>query len=194
MKRFIQGWKDAFDESALAGDDAYNNRAFLADQISGTINGTSIFATALTCSPDIAKDMNNVTIPGGPTGQFYNIGSHAYGVLKGSKNEPAARSFLQWWSSTPQFGDWIHLQNTYQIPPTQSWANDPMWTKDPKLAVVQDDVKLSRQMGYAGPPNQKAALAMSKYIVVDTFSRAVQSGDAAGAIAWGVQQLQQIYG
>lgn len=194
MKRFIQAWKDAFDQSALAGDDGYNNRAFLADQISATINGTSIYYVAQKQNPDIAKDMDNATIPAGPTGRFYNLGSHSYGVLKASKNAAAAEAFLSWWTDAKQFGDWIHIQDTYQIPPTQMWQNDPMWTKDPKLAAVRDDVKYGRLIGYAGPPNQKAALSSSKYIVVDTFSRAVQSGDAQAAINWGAQQLQQIYG
>ncbi len=40
----------------------------------------------------------------------------------------------------------------------------------------------------------KASLALSKYVVVDTFAKAIQSGDTAGAIKWGADQLQRIYG
>ena len=194
MGRFIQAWKDGYDTTGLAGDDAYNNRAFLADQISVTLNGTSIYYTALQQNPAIATDMNHTDIPGGPAGRFYNFGSHAYGVLKESKNVDAAKSFLTWWTNPTQYGDWLHLQATYQIPPTKQWENDPMWTKDPKTAAVQNDAKFGRPIGYAGPLNQKAALANSKYIIVDTFSRAIQNGDAAAAIKWGSDQLQQIYG
>jgi multiple sugar transport system substrate-binding protein len=194
MSRFVQAWKDAFDTTALAGDDGYNNRAFLADQISVTINGTSIYAAALKQNPDMAKDLNNATIPKGPSGRFYNQGSRAFSILKASKNVEGGKAFLQWWSDPKQFGDWLHIQDTYQIPPTKSWENDPMWKKDPKLAAVADDVKYGRPIGYAGPPNKKAALASSKYIVVDTFARAVQSGDAKSAINWGADQLKQIYG
>ena len=49
-------------------------------------------------------------------------------------------------------------------------------------------------MGFAGPPNEKAALAWSKYIVVDTFAKAVQGGDAKQAVEWGAEQLKRIYG
>jgi multiple sugar transport system substrate-binding protein len=49
-------------------------------------------------------------------------------------------------------------------------------------------------MGYAGPPGEKASPALSRYIVVDTFAKAVQSGDAAGAIKGGADQLQRMYG
>lgn len=194
MKRFISAWKDAYDTTALAGDDAYNNRAFLADQIAVTLNGTSIYYTALKQSPDLAADTNHADIPGGPAGRFYNFASHSFGVLKESKNVDAAKAFLAWWTDAKPFGDWIHIQSTYQIPPTKQWENDPMWAKDPKVAAVRNDPKYGRPIGYAGPLNQKAALASSKYIVVDTFARAIESGDAASAIKWGADQLQQIYG
>src|SRR3989440_2102588 len=39
-------WKDACDEGALAWDDTNNNRAFLAGEISATLNGASIFIAA----------------------------------------------------------------------------------------------------------------------------------------------------
>jgi multiple sugar transport system substrate-binding protein len=42
-------------------------------------------------------------------------------------------------------------------------------------------------------PNEKAAMVRSKYIVVDTFAKAVQSGDAASAIKWGADELTKIY-
>ena len=69
-----------------------------------------------------------------------------------------------------------------------------MWTSDPKYAAFGREVQFGRNIGYAGDLNQKAALTNSKYIIVDTFSKAVTSGDAAGAIKWGEAQLKQIYG
>ena len=194
MKRFVQAWKDGFDTAGLAGDDGYNNRAYLADQISMTINGTSIYYAAVKQSPKMADDTNHGTIPKGPSGRFYNMGSHAFGVIKGSKNLAAAKAFMQWWFDKKQFGDWLHIQNTYQLPPTKAWESDPMWKQDPKLAAVGEEMKYGRLIGFAGEPNQKAALTSSKYVVVDTFARAVQSGDAQSAINWGAEQLKQIYG
>ena len=43
MKAF---WKDACDEGGLAWDDTNNNRAFLAGEISATLNGASIYIAA----------------------------------------------------------------------------------------------------------------------------------------------------
>ena len=46
MRRFIQAWKDGYDETGTSWDDSNNNRAFLSGQISSTFNGSSIYAVA----------------------------------------------------------------------------------------------------------------------------------------------------
>ncbi len=194
MKKFIQGWKDGFDETGLSWDDSANNRAFLSDQLAVTLNGSSIYEAAKKDAPNIAQDMDHADPPKGPSGQFYELQGQSFGILKSSKNVAGAQDFFKWWFDQKQFGDWLHAQNTYELPPTKSWANDPMWTKDPKLAAFGREVNFGRIDGYAGPLNDKAALARSKYIIVDTFARAVQSGNAQDAINWGADQLKQIYG
>ncbi len=194
MKKFVQAWKDAYDETGLSWDDSSNNRAFLSDQISVTYNGTSIYETAKKDNPDLAKDMDHGDMPAGPSGRFYNMGGQSFAVLKQSKNVAGARDFLKWWFEPKQFDEWVHLQNTYQLPPSKDWEKDAMWTKDPKMAAVSRQSKYGRTMGWAGDPGEKAALAKSKYIIIDTFARAVKDGDAAGAVKWGADQLQQVYG
>ena len=47
LQAFTQHWTDAYDETGLSWDDAANNRAFLSDQISATINGSSIYLAAV---------------------------------------------------------------------------------------------------------------------------------------------------
>ena len=93
-----------------------------------------------------------------------------------------------------QYGDWLHTLEGYQLHITKKYTKDPMWDKDPKMSVFRDQPKYGRDIGYAGPADRKASLAFSKYIVVDTFTKAALSGDAAAAIKWGAEQLQRIYG
>ena len=80
------------------------------------------------------------------------------------------------------------------LQPVVKYYNDPVWLKDPKMLPFREQPKYGVNMGYAGPSNDKSALAWSKYVVVDTFARAVQSGDAKVAIEWGAEQLKRIYG
>ncbi len=194
MKRFIQAWKDAYDETGLQWDDAANNRAFLSDQISICYNGSSIYEAAKKDAPKIAEDMDHADQPKGPAGRFYQLGGHSFGVLKNSKNTAGAKDFLKWWTDKARFDPWIHAQGVYQLPPTKRWEKDPMWTSDPKYAAFGREAQFGRNIGYGGDLNAKAALVNSKYIIVDVFSKAVTSGDAAGAIKWGEEQLKQVYG
>jgi multiple sugar transport system substrate-binding protein len=69
-----------------------------------------------------------------------------------------------------------------------------MWTADPKLAAFAREAQYGRTTGYAGAPNEKAALSRSKYVVVDTFAKAIQTGDAAAAVKAGAEELQRIFG
>ena len=113
--------------------------------------------------------------------------------LKSSKNAEGAKAFWKWWFDPERFGPWLRIQNTYQLPPTKIWEKEPMWTADPKLAAFAREASFGRTQGYAGVPNERAAMARSKYVVVDMFAKAVQSGDAAGAVKWGAEELTKIF-
>ena len=194
MKKLLQAWKDGYDETGTSWDDSNNNRAFLAGQIASTLNGSSIYVDAKKNRPEIAKDMSHMLVPRGPAGRFYTLETRTMAILKNSKNIPAAKEFLKWWFQDDQYNAWWRLQEGYHLQHVKKLADDPIWFKDPKMTAFREEPKYGLNMGYAGPPGEKASLALSKYIVVDTFAKAVQSGDAAGAIKWGADQLQRIYG
>ncbi len=193
LKKFIQAWKDAYDTTGLSWDDSANNRGFLSDQISMTLNGSSIYETALKENKAIAEDMDHADMPKGPAGRFYELESRSFGVLKASKNAQAAKEFVKWWFEPKQYLEWLRVQNTYQLPAVKMYEKEDFWTKDPKKAAFAREAQFGRSMGYSGPPDEKAALVKSKYVVVDIFARAVDSGDAAAAVKWGEDQMKQIY-
>ena len=194
MRKFIQAWKDGYDETGTSWDDSNNNRAFLSEQISSTFNGSSIYFAAKKDKPDIAKDIDHALLPRGPAGRFYQLGSRTFAILKNSKNVPAAQEFLKWWFQDKQYDELWKLQEGYHLQHVVRLAKDPTWEKDIKMASFREPPKYGRLQGYAGEPNEKASLAWSKYIIVDTFAKAVQGGDAKAAIEWGADQLKRIYG
>ena len=51
----------------------------------------------------------------------------------------------------------------------------------------------ARTLGWPGPPNQKAGLAWTKYIIVDMFARAIQGDRPEAAVAWAETELKAIY-
>jgi multiple sugar transport system substrate-binding protein len=203
MNTFIQAWKDGYDETGLSWDDGVNNRAFLSDQISGTFNGSSVYIAAVNAAAgagttdfEVVVDPADIThggFPEGPAGRFNQLNSMSYGLMSYSENQEAAKALLEHWTSTESFTAWLEAQKGYIIPPASSYASNPVYTSDPKLAPYLETVDYGRNKGYAGPANQKAAQAGAQYIVVDTFAKAIQNNDAAGAIEEGARLLERIY-
>lgn len=193
MRLMIEAWEGAYDETGLSWDDATNNRAFLADEISGTFNGSSIYLAAKDENPEIAEDTDHVGYFEGPAGRFNLLGSRSHGILSHTDNEEGARAFLEWWYHPDQFRAWLEAQQGYNLAPVPEYLDDPYYTDDPKLEAYADVANYARNKGYAGPSNQEAALSFSRYVVVDTFARALESGNAEEAIQWGADQLEQIY-
>lgn len=199
MNTFIQAWKDAYDGTGLGWDDTGNNSAYLAGQISATLNGSSIYLsandpTSKDSNPELAKNTNCVPLPKGPTGQFCNLGSRSMGLLSYSKNQDAAKAFLGWFFSIDNYKAWIEAYKGYIIPTGPTLATEPVYTSDPKLKAFIEVAKYGRNQGYAGPSNLKSAQAAANYVIVNTFANAVQNGDAKSAIEQGARQLERYYG
>lgn len=199
LEMFVQGWTDAFDETGLGWDDSTNNSAYLSDQISATLNGSSIYLAAIdeegeNYNPELAEDTFHAPLPGGPSGQFAELGSRSLGLLDYSDSQDEAKAFLEWWFAPDQFLAWLEAYEGYIIPPGPALIDDPVFTSDPKLAEFLTIVDIGRNKGYAGPSNLKAAQSAAQYVVVNTFANAVQTGDVGAAIEEGAQHLERIYG
>jgi len=194
MRKLIQVWKEGYDETGTSWDDSGNNRAFLAGHLAATLNGSSIYFAAKKDRPEIAQDMTHMLIPKGPAGRFYWLETRTMAILKNSKNIAAGREFLRWWFQDDQFLPWWRMQEGDRLQPVKKLADDPMWLKDPKMAPFRLQARYGVNAGYAGPPNEKSALAWSKYIIVDTYAKALQTGEAKAAVEWGAEQLKRVYG
>ena len=194
VRKFVQAWKDGYDTTGTSWDDSSNNRAFLAEQLAATYNGSSIYFVAKKETPAFAQDMSHMLMPRGPAGRFYWLGTRTTAILKNSRNVSAARDFLKWWFQDEQFGAWWRIQDGYQLQPVAKYYNDPVWFKDPKMTPFREQPKYGVDLGWPGPPNQKASLAYAKYIVVDTFAKCVQGADPKATVEWGAEELKRAYG
>jgi multiple sugar transport system substrate-binding protein len=204
LQAFTQHWKDAYDETGLSWDDGANNRAFLSDQISGTLNGSSVYIAAVNAAEGESTvdyevqvdpaDIWHAGFPEGPSGRFNALGSRSMAAMSYSPNTEVAMEFLQHLFTPEVFIPWMESQDGYIIPMAPGYAELEIYTGTPTLAPYPKVSEYSRPKGYAGPSNQKAAEAFARYIVVDTIAQAIQSGDAAGAVQQAEAQLQRIYG
>ena len=201
--KFMTGlWKDGMDEGGLAWDDTNNNRAFLSQTISATLNGASIYIESLR-KPDQYKtdkgaqmktDIQHAPLPKGPAGQF---GVHPFQcmmVMKYSKNQKQATEFLKWFHSTDVYDKWFNVQKGFATGPTKQWENHKMWQEDPVMAPYRVAPRLGRVYGHAGPAGPKAAEVLSKYIIVDMYAKAVQGMPAEDAVKWADGEVRKVYG
>jgi multiple sugar transport system substrate-binding protein len=194
-------WKDAHDEGGLAWDDTNNNRAFLSQTISATLNGASIYIESLR-NPDkyvsekgaqLKTDIQHAPLPKGPAGQFAMHTYFSHVVPKYSKNTKAAKDFLKHIHSKPVYEKWFLSQKGFATPPTPAWESHKMWGEDPVMTPYKVAGKLGQAPGYPGPSGKKAAEVLTKYIITDMYAKALQGMSAEDAVKWADSEIK-IYG
>ena len=203
VKWMTSFWKDACDEGALAWDDTNNNRAFLAGDISATLNGASIYIAAKRGQDKIkddkgepmVKDIDHGPIPAGPKGAAAYHVAFSHAVMKYGKSQKLAKDFLKWLHGKEQFGKWFQVAEGFSVGSTKFWEQHPLWqTIDPPMKIYRQAAESSRMFGFAGPASAKATEVYSKYIIVDMYAKAVQGMKAEDAVKWAAGELKKIYG
>ena len=163
--KFMTGfWKDAHDEGGLAWDDTNNNRAFLSQTISATLNGASIYIESLR-NPDkyitekgaqLKTDILHAPLPKGPAGQF----AHAHlPVARAAEllQEPEGGEGLPEVGRTrrPVYEKWFISQKGFATPATPEWEKHKLWGEDPVMTPYKVAGRLGRTPGYAGPSERE---------------------------------------
>jgi multiple sugar transport system substrate-binding protein len=195
-------WKVGLDERGLSWDDNNNNAAFLAEEISCTLNGASIFFVGAgldgkTPAKPWAEDMDHFLLPRGPAGQFAWFLAFTHGIptyVKG-KDSDASKEFLRYVYDPKQYDAWFEQNKGYSVGPGDRLEQSKMWDSLPKpLAPFRTAGKIARALGYAGPPSPKVQESLSKYIVVNMFARAVQGTSAEDSVKQAEAEMKQIFG
>ena len=191
--KFMVGlWKDTMDEGGLAWDDTNNNRAFLSQTISATLNGASIYIETLRKPQQyqtekgqpMSQDILHAPLPKGPAGQFGFHLLQSQMLMKYSKNQDAAKAFLKWLHAESHYRKFFKSQKGYATPCTEKWESDPLWNVDPVMTPYKVAARLGQAPGYAGPPDAKAAEGLSKYIITDMYAKAVQGMPPEESVKW----------
>ena len=200
--KFMQGfWKDAHDEGGLAWDDTNNNRAFLSQTVSATLNGASIYIESLR-KPEqyttekgkpLNTDILHAPLPKGPAGQFGFHLLQSNMLMKYSKNQDAAKAFLKWMHTEANYEKFFLSQKGFATPCTPKWESHKLWDVDPVMTPYKVAAKLGQAIGFSGPPNAKAQEGLSKYIITDMYAKAVQGMAAEQAVKWAEGELKKIY-
>jgi multiple sugar transport system substrate-binding protein len=176
-KTFIPG--------TLSWLDPSNNKAFLAEEISMTSNGVSIYfvAKAGAAKGDanmarIAADMQHMRLPGSFQGRAPESANTLNAmVFKHTKYPNAAKEYLRFMMEADQYDAWLTQCLGYWAHPLLAFDQSDCWKQDPKILPYRDAQKMTFYDGYKGPISSAAAAATAEYIVVQMFA-SVAAGQA----------------
>jgi multiple sugar transport system substrate-binding protein len=178
-------------------NDASNNKAFLAGEISWTGNGISIYVAAKNdpSKTDIAKDMDHTVWPIGPVGkptEFHQINPIL--AMSYTKYPQACKALMTFMLEADQFNPWLEAAQGFVTHCLNAYDKNPVWTADPKTTVFGEAGKRSLTVGGLGSVGEKATAAIADFVLVDMFaSFCIGRDDAKGAMRTAERRLQRIY-
>jgi multiple sugar transport system substrate-binding protein len=181
----------------LAWNDASNNKAFLGKEIHWTNNTISIYVAAKRdpSLKDIAEDMDHAYWPVGPAGHATELQNEsALLAMAYTKYPQACKALLAFIMEADQYNKWLLASQGLSSHTLNAYDNNPIWTEDPKNAPFRDAAKRSLTVGGLGSVGEKAATALSDFVLVDMFANyCTGREDAKSAIKMTERQLQRIY-
>ena len=163
-----------FVPGTLSWLDPNNNKAFLAGEISLTINGISIYYTAKT-SPDsnlkaMVPDIQHADFPIGPIGkQVHGALMFPGAIYKYCKYPNAAKDYLRFIMEREQYEPWQRASIGYISHTLRAYDSNPVWTDDPQHMFFRDVARGARHAGYAGRLGKESAAVLADFIIVDMF-------------------------
>jgi multiple sugar transport system substrate-binding protein len=194
---FAKALYDQMIPGVVSWNDAFNNKAFLAEEIHWTNNGISIYVAANrdATKKHVAEDMDHAYFPVGPVGKPTEL-HLMYPVLAMShtKYPQACKALMAFMLEADNFNPWINAAGGYLTHCLNAYDSNPVWTADPKRTVYRDVAKRSLTAGGLGSVGEKAASAIADFVLLDMFAAyATGREDAKGAIKIAERQLQRIY-
>jgi multiple sugar transport system substrate-binding protein len=175
-------------------DDASDNR-YLASGVACWIHDAiSAFRTTQDTNPKVFEQTYVVPEVAGPGGLRWNVGEPiVWAIWKFAKNIPAAKEFIQALKDSQK--EAMEASRGYNMP---FMANEysksmPGLGGDPKLAVLQEQQKVTAFFGYPGPMSPAAQEVLTTFVIPDMFTRVARGASVDDAVKWGVGEIRRIY-
>jgi multiple sugar transport system substrate-binding protein len=186
-------YTDAMDSEVLSWDDAGNNRCLVAGKCCWIHNPISAYESARSYHLPIANDIYFHATPAGPAGRYEGPGVNSLGIWNFSPNIELAKDFLAFLFERENFNTWITASFGYNQPPLRFFANNPIWQKDPKTAIIPKEGEYARARGWPAKPNEYVQLIENNYILPNMAAKAVTGTPIKEAMRWGEEQVRKVF-
>jgi multiple sugar transport system substrate-binding protein len=193
VKFALELYRNTMTNEVLSWDDTANNQFLASGRGSWIQNPISSLRTIEKDNPELAAKIFISNAPAGPKGRFASVSTSTWGIMSWSKNQAAAKAFLQDYYAI--YLDTVKASEGYNQPLLKDFRKKPMPIigDDPKLQILQDFDQAARVVGHPGPPTPAAAEVEQNWIVPLMIGQAVQSEDVEGAVKWAAGKVEAIY-
>ncbi|GMG84621.1 ABC transporter substrate-binding protein [Paralimibaculum aggregatum] len=192
---------EAWIPGTASWNDAFNNKAFLAEEVWLTNNGVSIYAAAKRQAAEdpkmamIAEDMDHAFWPIGPAGKPTEF--HICYPLLGmqyTRYPNAVKAFMQFLMEAEHYEPWLEGAVAYLSHSYKAGDDFAFWSADPKLVAAKPAAWRTSTAGHLGSVGEKAAAALADFIVLDMVANACSGRESvSGAIKIAERQAKRLY-
>ncbi len=190
--------KAMFDEGmtpeVFSWDDASDNRYLASGVASWIHDAISAFRTTEDTNPEVFKHTYMLPEAAGPGGLRWNVGEpNVWAIWKFSKNVPAAKEFIQHISDNQK--EAMGASRGYNMPFLRGQYAKPMpgLGNDAKLAVLQEQDKITAFFGHPGPMSPPAQEVLTTFIIPDMFTKVARGAPIEDTMKWGVGEIRRIF-
>jgi len=187
---------ETFIPGTASWNDAFNNKAFLSNEVHWTNNGVSIYAAAKAENmAEMEEDVQHAYWPIGPIGKptEFHV-AYPMIAMTYSKFPNASKAFIAFMLEAENLNPWVEKSVGYLTPGLRAYESHPVWTADPKLTVCRDAATRTLTAGHLGSVGEKAAAALADFIVLDMVANAATGRETPeGAMKIAERQAQRLY-
>ena len=111
-----------------------------------------------------------------------------------TKYPQACKALMAFMLEADQFNKWLEASQGYLTHCLNAYDSNPVWTADPKRTIFGQAGKRTLTAGGLGSVGEKAATAISDFLVLDMFANyCTGRDDIKGSIAAAERQAKRIY-
>ncbi len=151
-------------QSAITGDDAWNNNAYLAGTVGITLNSSSLMAAMRKDKPELAEKTMVLPFPAGPKAQFSSGAGTVFVMFKQAKNTELAKKFIDYSFEKDYYQQMIEKLNGLAVPAINGLENTEFWQR-PENKGWYEATKNILPLGDPGPPDARASRVISENIL-----------------------------
>jgi multiple sugar transport system substrate-binding protein len=185
-------YTEAMDTEVLSWDNASNNQCLVSGKCSWIHNPISAYETARTKNMPIHEHLYFHPTPAGPAGRYWALGGAAIGIWNFSKNIELAKEFLRYLYERENFNAWIAASFGFNQPPLRYYESNPVWSQNPKTAILPKEAEYARAFGWPAKPNEYIQIILNNYILPNIAAKAVTGTPIKDAIAWGEGEVRKV--